>query len=115
MNELLRCRAMEGLCRQRAVFFPEKSWHWLAEAEMWNQKAFECSNRSEVTNEAKSEGVSVKEKIFSRKEVVISAEISRKLSRVIGVKGCGRKSRHPRSKSSDPNPNRVGRMSSTVR
>lgn len=45
MNELMRCRAMESLCRQRATFYPEESWKWLAEAEMWDHKAFECSNR----------------------------------------------------------------------
>lgn len=39
MKELLDCRAMESVCRQRATLYPEESWKWLAEAEMWNHKA----------------------------------------------------------------------------
>jgi hypothetical protein len=41
MKELLNCRAMESVCRQRATLYPEESWKWLAEAEMWNHKAIE--------------------------------------------------------------------------
>lgn len=66
MNEQSWCRAMEGLCRQRAAFFPEEHWKWLAEAEMWNHKAIECSKRPEETKAAASEGSSVKEKSFLR-------------------------------------------------
>jgi hypothetical protein len=66
MIELLKCRGMEELCRQRAVFFPEESWKWLAEAEMWNQKAFERSNQAEQSKVATSENSSVREKTFSR-------------------------------------------------
>jgi hypothetical protein len=50
MKELLQCRAMESVCRQRATFYPQESWKWLAEAEMWNHKAFECSRRPEASN-----------------------------------------------------------------
>ena len=39
MNELVRYRAMESLCRQSAVFHPLESWRLLAEAEMWHHKA----------------------------------------------------------------------------
>ena len=39
MNNLVRYRAMESLCRQNAVFRPLDSWRLLAEAEMWHHKA----------------------------------------------------------------------------
>jgi|NGEPerStandDraft_6_1074524.scaffolds.fasta_scaffold78553_2 hypothetical protein len=35
MDDLLNCRAMELLCRQRAIIDPEHSWKWLARAERW--------------------------------------------------------------------------------
>jgi hypothetical protein len=38
MNDLVRYRAMESLCRQSAVFRPLDSWRLLAEAEMWHHK-----------------------------------------------------------------------------
>lgn len=41
MNDLVRYRAMESLCRQSAVFRPLQSWRLLAEAEMWHHKAQE--------------------------------------------------------------------------
>jgi hypothetical protein len=41
MKDLVRYRAMESLCRQRAVFRPLESWRLLAEAEMWHHKAEE--------------------------------------------------------------------------
>jgi hypothetical protein len=41
MNNLVRYRAMESLCRQSAVFRPLESWRLLAEAEMWHHKAQE--------------------------------------------------------------------------
>jgi len=69
MDELLRCRAMESLCRQRATFYPEDSWKWLAEAEMWNHKAFERCNRAEESNAAKSESSCVGEGAFSRRQL----------------------------------------------
>lgn len=47
-------------------FFPEESWKWLAEAEMWNHKAFERSNQAEQSKAAKSANSSVREKAFSR-------------------------------------------------
>ncbi len=39
MSNLVRYRAMESLCRQKAVFRPQESWRLLAEAEMWHHKA----------------------------------------------------------------------------
>ena len=44
MNDLVRYRAMESLCRQSAVFRPLESWRLLAEAEMWHHKA-QAGNR----------------------------------------------------------------------
>jgi hypothetical protein len=41
MEDLVRYRAMESLCRQSAVFHPLDSWRLLAEAEMWHHKAEE--------------------------------------------------------------------------
>jgi hypothetical protein len=41
MNDLVRYRAMESLCRQSAVFRSLESWRLLAEAEMWHHKAQE--------------------------------------------------------------------------
>jgi hypothetical protein len=41
MDHLVRYRAMESLCRQKAVFRPLESWRLLAEAEMWHHKAQE--------------------------------------------------------------------------
>lgn len=59
MNELVRCRAMESLCRQRATFYPEESWKWLAEAEMWDHKVFACSNRPQESKATPSKSSSV--------------------------------------------------------
>jgi hypothetical protein len=42
MEDLVRYRAMESLCRQSAVFRPLESWRLLAEAEMWHHKAEEA-------------------------------------------------------------------------
>jgi hypothetical protein len=41
MNNLVRYRAMESLCRQSAVFRPMESWRLLAEAEMWHHRVQE--------------------------------------------------------------------------
>jgi hypothetical protein len=35
MDDLLNCRAMEQLCRQRAKVDPEHSWKWLGQAARW--------------------------------------------------------------------------------
>jgi hypothetical protein len=43
MQDLIRCRHMELLSRQRATFFPEESWKWLGEAERWQHLAHEES------------------------------------------------------------------------
>jgi hypothetical protein len=45
MNDLVRYRAMESLCRQSAVFRPDESWRLLAEAEMWHHKAEAVASR----------------------------------------------------------------------
>jgi hypothetical protein len=39
MEDLVRYRAMESLCRQCAAYRPMDSWRLLAEAEMWHHKA----------------------------------------------------------------------------
>lgn len=41
MQNFVRYRAMESLCRQSAVFHPLENWRLLAEAEMWHHKAQE--------------------------------------------------------------------------
>jgi hypothetical protein len=46
MQDLVRYRAMESLCRQSAVFHPLESWRLLAEAEMWHHMALEIASRS---------------------------------------------------------------------
>jgi hypothetical protein len=57
MEDLVRYRAMESLCRQSAVFRPLESWRLLAEAEMWHHKALEeITNRSIEGNEAPPAG-----------------------------------------------------------
>ncbi len=57
MEDLVRYRAMESLCRQSAVFRPLESWRLLAEAEMWHHKALEeIANRSIECNDASPAG-----------------------------------------------------------
>src|SRR5258708_38132200 len=57
MEDLVRYRAMESLCRQSAVFRPLESWRLLAEAETWHHKALaEITNRSIECNEAPPAG-----------------------------------------------------------
>ncbi|MET0968720.1 MAG: hypothetical protein ABWY18_05915 [Tardiphaga sp.] len=41
MKELLRCRAMESMCRQRASFYPGEAWTYLAQAEMWHHRVMD--------------------------------------------------------------------------
>jgi len=43
MNDLIGCRDMELLCRQRATFDIQHSWKWLGEAERW--KDLEAASR----------------------------------------------------------------------
>jgi hypothetical protein len=58
MEMIRRYRAMGQLCRQQAVFHPEKSWHWLGEALRWENLAerevtshyLECNSRIAVDN-----------------------------------------------------------------
>jgi hypothetical protein len=60
MNELVRYRAMESLCRQSAVFRPLESWRLLAEAEMWHHKAEEeIASRFMECNRSLSSVVSI--------------------------------------------------------
>jgi hypothetical protein len=42
MDKVLEYRNQEMRCRQRAAYDPQQSWKWLAEAEMWEQRAHEC-------------------------------------------------------------------------
>ena len=39
MENIKHCRAAALLCRQRAALYPEASWHWLAEAERYEDLA----------------------------------------------------------------------------
>jgi len=39
MEKVQRYRAMGQLCRQQAVFHPDMSWHWLGQAERWEDLA----------------------------------------------------------------------------
>jgi hypothetical protein len=57
MQDLVRYRAMESLCRQSAVFHPLESWRLLAEAEMWHHKALEIASRSIDRNSTPPTGV----------------------------------------------------------
>ena len=57
MEDLVRYRAMESLCRQSAVFRPLESWRLLAEAEMWHHKALEeITTRAIECNDAPPAG-----------------------------------------------------------
>jgi hypothetical protein len=40
MNNLVGCRDIELLCRQRAALDHEHSWKWLGEAERWRDLAY---------------------------------------------------------------------------
>jgi hypothetical protein len=39
MKEILRCREMASLCRQRSAFYHDEKWAWLAKATMWDDLA----------------------------------------------------------------------------
>jgi hypothetical protein len=39
MENIRRYRAMGQLCRQLAVFHPDKRWRWLGEAQRWEDLA----------------------------------------------------------------------------
>jgi hypothetical protein len=39
MENVRRYRAMGRLCRQQALFHPDMSWHWLGQAERWEDLA----------------------------------------------------------------------------
>jgi hypothetical protein len=66
MNDLVRYRAMESLCRQAAVHHPLESWRMLAEAERWHHKALdeiasldtECRRMPSATVMARTESFS---------------------------------------------------------
>jgi hypothetical protein len=58
MENIRHYRAMSQLCRQQAVFHPEKSWHWIGEAQRWEDLAerevaahyLECNSGPAVDN-----------------------------------------------------------------
>ena len=37
MSDVADCRAMESLCRQRAITDPVNSWKWLGQADRWHE------------------------------------------------------------------------------
>ncbi len=41
MNRLAEIRSQESLCRERALLDPERRAFWLAQAEEWEQRAFD--------------------------------------------------------------------------
>ena len=59
MQDLVRYRAMESFCRQKAVLRPGESWRLLAEAEMWHHKALE-----EIDSVALAPGASAGESVL---------------------------------------------------
>lgn len=62
MSELSYCRLMESVCRQCATLYPDESWKWLADAEMWNHRAFQSpAIGSKGSGAAISAGLSVGE------------------------------------------------------
>jgi hypothetical protein len=67
MDDLVRYRAMESLCRQSAVFRPLESWRLLAEAEMWHHKAQEeIASRFLECNVSLRAGTSIETATFPR-------------------------------------------------
>jgi len=67
MDDLVRYRAMESLCRQSAVFRPLESWRLLAEAEMWHHKAQqEIASRFLECNVSLQAGDPIKTATFPR-------------------------------------------------
>jgi hypothetical protein len=56
MEELLRCRNMEAMCRQRAIYDPQRGWEWLANAEKWKNLADEEALTSEERNSTRNDG-----------------------------------------------------------
>jgi hypothetical protein len=42
METLSHCRDMEARCRQSAIYDPQRSWEWLANAEKWKERADEA-------------------------------------------------------------------------
>ena len=77
MNNLVRYRAMESLCRQSAVFRPLESWRLLAEAEMWHHKAqeeiasrfLECNYSLQTGPRAPIEADSISDEYNSRRRL----------------------------------------------
>ena len=39
MNNIVGCREIESLCRERALSDPAHSWKWLGEADRWSDLA----------------------------------------------------------------------------
>jgi hypothetical protein len=52
MDELVRCRDMEAMCRQSAIYDPQHGWEWLANAEKWKRLADEEALTSEESTTA---------------------------------------------------------------
>jgi uncharacterized protein YdaU (DUF1376 family) len=66
MNDLVRYRAMESLCRQAAVHHPLDSWRMLAEAERWHHKALEeIAARFAECNSTAPAGILARTETFS--------------------------------------------------
>ena len=39
MKEVVRCREMASICRQRSTLYHDEKWAWLAKAHMWDDLA----------------------------------------------------------------------------
>jgi hypothetical protein len=61
MKNVRSYRAMALLCRQQAVFHPEKSWKYLGDAERWEHLAeAEISSLFEQSNTTKPEAADIR-------------------------------------------------------
>lgn len=45
MQEVMRCREMASICRQRSTLYHDEKWAWLAKAHMWDDLADQYSER----------------------------------------------------------------------
>ena len=61
MKNVRTYRAMALLCRQQAVFHPEKSWKYLGDAERWEHLAeAEISSLFEQSNTTRAEAADIR-------------------------------------------------------
>ena len=76
MNDLVRYRGMESLCRQAAVHHPLESWRMLAEAERWHHKALEeiASGHAECSSMPPA-GVLARTELFSGERRSVSCDL----------------------------------------